>query len=802
MIIQRLHLPVLAMLLIAACWQGLQAQNITINGVVRDKIEKVALEGTTVKVDGVEGKGAYSDENGKFSIQLPKAEKYTLVLTYVGYDTIRQEVVIRNATSYEVEIDMSPEGVTGETVVITQGRHEQALSEVPVSMEVITSQQVDLQATTTIQEVLEQSPGVDIKDDQLNIRGSSGFAYGVGSRVMIMLNGLPLLSPDAAFAQFDLIPVDNINQIEIMKGAASVLYGSSALGGVVNVITNDAPEKPMTNVRMRGAMFDRPANPLLDWDGQSSAYQASIDIYHSRRIKNQDFTVLLDLNKDSGYRLGQDREQVRGMIMTKFRPKGIQGLTFGANLSARTDSSGAILYWNSYEPDTTYRQIVGPTGSITYDTVLTGGGLTAAPGTLRKQYNTRQIIDPFIKYLTPKGNIYSYKGRVMRTTNSNNTGQSNNNYLLFNDFQYITKLFKKLTWVSGVTVQSNGIRGDSLYGGKHDALNLAAYTQLDAKIERLNMTFGARYDRWTYDGGAPEAAPIFRAGINYKLFAGNNVRASFGQAFRSPSAAERYTSTVAGGLYISPNPDLRVEKGFSAEIGMRQGFKFNPTKKSRIMGFVDVAGFMMDYHDMIEFGLDTILLSPTFEFQPYFSAVNISDARITGIEATCLLDYTADKFNLQVSGGITQIDPRNLNPTPADKQLNLGNPTDFFQEINAWGAGLKEDNPVTLKYRERTTVRFSGTIGYDKFWLNGQWRLKSRMETYDQFLNIAVVDAFQFYQDHPNGYQIWDFVLGAELNPNTTMSFHVDNAFQEEYVIIPGLLAPQRKFSVQIKQSF
>lgn len=794
---------VLPLIFLASSWLTLTAQNITLSGVVRDKIDRVALEGATVKVVEIPDKGALTDENGAFTFEVPKQAEYTLKIIYIGYDTLTRKVIGKtNGSPDPIEIELFPEGVTGDPVFITDSRTEKKLSDATVSVELISSQQVDLQATTSIQEVLEQSPGVDIKDDQINIRGSSGFAYGVGSRVMLMLNGLPLLSPDASFAQFDLIPVDNISQVEIVKGAASVLYGSSALGGAINVITNDAPDKPLTSIRMRSAIFDKPANPLLDWDGQSSAYQASLDVFHSQRIKNQDLTVLLDLVKDSGYRQGQDKEQVRGMIMTKFRLKKVQGLTFGFNLSARTDSSGAILYWSSYLPDTTYQEIQKPGGFVEYDTVYTGGGLTPAAGTLRKQFNTRQIVDPFIKYLTPKGNIFAYKGRIMRTTNTNNTGQSNLNSLTFNDFQYVTRLFDKMTWVSGVTIQSNGIRGDSLYGGKHHALNLAAYTQIDAKIERLSITLGARFDRWTYDSGKPASAPIFRAGLNYNSWAGGNFRTSFGQAFRSPSAAERYTSTVAGGLFISPNPDLRVEKGFSVEAGFRQSLKIKTGKNSRLMGYVDAAAFMMQYNDMIEFGLDTIKLTPTFQFQPYFSAVNISDTRITGLEITTLLDYTAGKFNAQFSGGVTQIDPRNLNPTPPDQQLNLVNPDNLFEELSAWNLGTKTDNPATLKYRERTTIRFSGTLGWDKVWVNAQYRKKSQLETYDQFLNVAVIDAASFYASHNKGYTIWDFVLGAELNPNTTMSFHVDNAFQEEYVVIPGLLGQQRKFSIQVKQTF
>jgi len=68
-------------------------------------------------------------------------------------------------------------------------------------------------------------------------QGGSGYSYGAGSRVLVLVDDLPLLSPDAGDVKWDYLPVENISQVEIIKGASSVLYGSSALNGIINVRT-------------------------------------------------------------------------------------------------------------------------------------------------------------------------------------------------------------------------------------------------------------------------------------------------------------------------------------------------------------------------------------------------------------------------------------------------------------------------------------------------------------------------------------------------------------------------------------
>lgn len=800
-------------LLLVSIATGLQAQKVTVSGNVYEADGESPIEGATYVVEGTTN-GGYTDGSGFYSVQVNRADEVRILFRYFGQaDTTLTVAIPAGENNVSANLIWGG-GFVMKDQVITAGRHKQDLEDVTASMEVINPGKVDLQATNDIEDALQQGSGVDIIDGQPNIRGSSGYAYGVGSRVMVMLDGLPLLSPDAAFAQFDLIPTDNISQIEIMKGASSVLYGSSALGGVINVITSDAPAEPKTSIRLRGQVWDAPQDQRLDWDPESSPTAGAISAFHSRKIGRHDVTLLADYWKESGYREDTRSKQGRIMGMTKFRPKAVPGLTLGINGSYRFDSSSTFLFWDSYLPTDslyTFASALDPN----YVPTSSNGAFSGA-ASRRRQLNTRYAVDPFIKYLTKKNDVHMYRSRIMGTKNANDTGQSNNNTLFYNDYQFTTQFMDdRVTLVSGATAIFGWANGDSLYQGSHFSQNYAAYSQLDAMVtDKLNVTVGGRFDYININDTITVSAPIFRAGANYEIVKGTNVRASFGQAFRSPSVAERFTQTNASGLLIVPNPTIQEEKGWSAEIGIRQGLKFGDDKRF-LVGFVDVAGFMMDFNNMVEFGV-----KPPESFTisaPVFQARNVQDARITGIEATTFLEWARDEFFFSVSGGVTYINPINKNGITDSTQLvdllgTMGPQDDpatadaIYQFLAYNLPDTSEarlvDNPRFLKYRSNWTNRLSATVGYGRYSLTCNYRYKSQIRNIDQFLFVAIPGSADWVLSHPKGITTVDFIFGVEIMEGLKLSLNAENAFNQEYVILPGIIGEPRNFSMQLKWVF
>ena len=793
-------------LLLALASHVLPAQQaLHIEGVVTALGTEEPLTGVRVLAPAYQT-GTYTDENGAYKLGLSAGNEDSLALEFslTGYQTLKLRVPRQEQLIFNVSL--VSENYTAEDVVITASRSfEQKQSDVTVSIEVVKTDAIDQQSTFKVEDVLTQIPGVDVINNQVNIRGSSGFAYGVGSRVMVMMDGLPLLSGDAAFAELNMIPVDNISQIEVVKGASSVLYGSGALGGVINALMAHPGEKPRTSIRLRGAVYDNPFNPALKWNKKAVA-QASSHLFHSRHMGAFDLTGQLDLLEDKGYYEGKEKKELRAMILSRFRPKTIPGLTLGLNLSLRRDSSGSGLYWAGYYPDT-LRDAEGK------DSLITGGGLrydTVGGGVYRRQLNLRYAVDPYIKFLTSGGNLFWYRGRYLRNTNANTSGQSSQNYVFYNDFLFQTTLAEKINWVSGMTWKHASARADSLYTGRKKGNEVGLYTQFDGKFGRLNTSLGLRLETAKIDTLPQETQPIFRAGVNYEVWRGGNVRASFGQAFRVPSVAERYVNTQAGGLQIRPNPKLASEKGFGAELGFRQGFAFGVDQN--LKGFVDLALFTQNYDNMVEFGLkglDETALG-RLEFIPIFTSENISNARINGVEITLHGDYVEGRFSTGLHGGLTLLDPVNGSPAPTDQQIDLtwfrgaeNFPSDsILYYLNKLVGDLQNpelmDNPEILKYRSKRTLRLSGYLGFRPVSFTANLRHRSRMLSIDQYLYLVVPDLSDFrHKVKPDGDTTVDFILGWDISRNHKFSLHLNNAFNQEYALFPGTLAEQRRLGAQ-----
>jgi outer membrane cobalamin receptor len=802
-------LKVFGLLMGFALSHSVWAQNFTLKGLISDAETNEALVGATIQIPN-DNIGAFTNEEGRFQLKIPLRNRNSVNVrfSYAGYAVENRQISLVEGGEDSLEINLSPEGFTTEDVVITATKgFEQKQSDVTVSIQVVKPQSIDLQATTSVAKVIEQIPGVDNQDGQINIRGSSGYAYGVGSRVMVTLDGLPLLTGDAGQASLNLIPVDNIAQVEVMKGASSVLYGSAALGGVINVLTADAGSEPRTRIRLRGGLYGAPANPDLDWDGDASPYESSAHLFHTRKIGTTDLTIQTDFIKNSGYRQGTDQEQFRGIFMTKFRPKSIPGLTIGLNATTSIDSTGAILYWESYYPDTLL--------NVEGQDSIAGGALrpTTDEGGYRKQLTTLFAIDPSIKYLTKNGNLLWYRGRFLRNSNQNNTNQSSANYILYNDLIYQTAIGKNISWVSGATYSYSLANADSLYGGKHDGMALGVYTQLDGKFGRLNTSLGLRYQTVQIDTLPRESRPILRAGLNFEIREGTNIRASFGQAFRVPTVAERFTSTAGGGVLVEPNPEIKSEFGYSAELAFRQGYRA-AKGTGGFQGYVDIAAFLMDYDDMVEFGINSVNLvaRPTggFGFQGNFSTKNVARARITGLEFTTLNGAEFENgFFFNLSGGLTFTNPVNLNAVAPENQMDLSgfNIGGFnIQELNNVLTQIADssitDQPEILKYRPRFLYRASASIGYKGLGLTMNYRRKSFNESIDQFLYLIVADLGDFRNRHPNGFQVMDLILSYDIKDQAQVSLTVDNLLNEEYTVIPGFLAPQRRATLQLMLKF
>ncbi len=171
----------------------LHAQQPTVKGRVTDVKTNEAIAGSVVRT--ASGKGVAADSNGEFALQYQSTVD-TLIVSMIGYKGVVRVLTSADNNTF-LSIKLTAVENELKVVVVSAGKFEQDISEVTVSMEVIPENLVTDRNTVNVDEILQQTPGVSIVNKEPQIRGGSGFSFGAGSRVQILVDDIPVLSGDA-----------------------------------------------------------------------------------------------------------------------------------------------------------------------------------------------------------------------------------------------------------------------------------------------------------------------------------------------------------------------------------------------------------------------------------------------------------------------------------------------------------------------------------------------------------------------------------------------------------------------------
>lgn len=750
------------------------AQNAYIKGTVSDAKSKETIVGASVVVD--ENSGTATDVLGSYLYKTTPGT-HKVEYKYVGYKSQLKTIDLKENDTITLNIVLVEDSKTLDIVVVSAGKFEQKLNEVTVSMEVIKPSLAENKAVTSIDKAVEQVPGVNIIDGQANIRGGSGFSYGAGSRVLVMVDEMPMLTAHQGDVKWSFLPIENCEQVEVIKGASSALFGSSAINGVINFRTAYAKDQPETKIIFNSAVYDKPKRKELVnwWNGEHPTY-TGINFYHAQKLGQWDLVVGGNLFDDPGYKYSDYEQRIRVNANLRYRFKKIPGLSAGVNVNNMNSSGGVFTIW------------VNPDSAL-----YPSGGATIG-------YNaSRTNIDPFIVYNTERSR-HSLRTRIFQTTDNANATQTNSAQLYYAEYQFQHRFANGLTWTSGAVSNYSEVHSGQIYG-THYSTNLAAFTQVDKKFDRLTASLGLRGEYYKTDSIETQeninlfadaskpfiknskVKPVLRAGLNYKLLEYTFLRTSFGQGFRFPTIAERYIRTSASGLEVYPNDTLKPETGWSAEFAVKQGVKLGGWK-----GFVDVAAFWSEYRNMMEFtfgqyGVPVFPYATPAQLGLGFQSQNIGNTRITGIEVSVMGEGKIGPINVTTLLGYTYINPRQTDFDPAVDTAKNTLPTDL------------------LKYRYQHTGKFDIQLDYKKWSTGLSMRANSYMENVDKIFgdNEASFPGMKAYRAaHNKGDIVYDYRISCQLNKTAKIAFIVNNMFNREVMIRPALLAAQRVYSFQL----
>ena len=190
----------------------------------------IYLEGTNF--------GTATDVTGHYMmVDLPVGE-FTIVAKMVGYKEQKKTVVLKAGETIEVKFDLEEEVIRMDEVVVTGTKTFKRQTESPVIVNVLDSKTIENVAAQTVSETLNFQPGLRMETDcqtcnysQLRMNGLGG-AYS-----QVLVNGRSIFSPLTGLYGLEQLPSEMVDRIEVVRGGGSALYGSSAIGGTVNIIT-------------------------------------------------------------------------------------------------------------------------------------------------------------------------------------------------------------------------------------------------------------------------------------------------------------------------------------------------------------------------------------------------------------------------------------------------------------------------------------------------------------------------------------------------------------------------------------
>ena len=780
------------------------AQQATIKGTIYKEKSNETIPGVTVVLD--ESRGCVSDLDGNYLLKAD-AGKITLQYKYIGFRMVEKHFEIKAGQVITQNINLFEESLLIEGVVVSAGKFEQKISDVTISMSVIKPEQISNQNVNVLNEAINKMPGVDIYDGQPSIRGGSGYSYGAGSRVMVMVDDMPMLSPDAGDAKWNYLPVENIAQVEILKGASSALFGSSALNGVINLRTAFPKDQPQTKISINSGVYMNPRRKEMIWwddtdpdfaDASATVFAVplsgfglknpgfgALSILHSQKIGQFDVVVGGNLYEDQGFREQNGEQHARANANLRYRSKRTKGLSLGINMNYMQLKNTSFFLWQNAD----------------------SGAWRQNPDAISHNSGYRINLDPYFLFFNKKGSKYSLKLRYYRQTNgfTDDPEKNNNSDIYYGDYQYQRNYKGKHNLTAGISGSYSNSQAKLF--GQHYGVNVSLYAQYDARLfKKLSVSLGVRGEYFRIDTAQSESTfsfkingknhkwpfmPVFRAGINYQAAKYTFIRASFGQGYRFPSIAEKFISTSVGGLNIFPNKLLKPETGWSIEAGVKQGLKMGSWN-----GYLDLAGFWTEYSDMIEFTFGVFKPDtaeyPTLDDVGFKSLNNEGIARINGIDITFTGQGSMGGFPASILAGYTFCNPIDLDYDPADT--------------------TKTKNDQYLKYRFLHSVKADFDITFAFFTFGATLVYNSHIINIDKAFEEPLIPGYEAsdlmpglkaYRDkHNKGYVLVNVRGLFDITDAQRIGLFVNNVFNAEYMTRPGFIEAPRNVAIQYSLSF
>lgn len=518
------------------------AQTGALEGRVTDAETGLPLAAANIVVEGTV-LGTMSDREGRYRLPGVPAGRQRVVFSVMGYETAVREVGIEADATIRIDVALAPSPLALPDIVVTAGRQAQRAERAAAAVSVLTGEQLAARAAPRLDLVLPLVPGVTMVQDQLGIRGSTGYTRGAGGRVLVLMDGVPAIGGDTGNIRWDTLPAEVIERVEVVKGAASALYGSSAMGGVVNVLTRSALSGPVTSLRLRAGVWDLPYYDAYRFKGEGGLTRGG-DLTVVRPIGALGLLASGGYEFTDGYR-ENGWSRYMHLLLKVEGPRGTRDRWNIVTTAARQET-GNFFEWKS--PNDPYE--VSP--------LVRGDWLRS----------DKLMVTSFWRRLTGQASYLQLQPHLFANRWRNFFRDNEDEATVVRaalDAQLVTAM-RIGTVTTGAMVAATGVEA-TIYG-KHGVWEGALFAQNEAELgPRSRLTVGVRVDAHDTDVTGTRAVVSPRVALVVEPVAGVTLRLLGGRGFRAPSVAERFVSTTTSGFRVVPNLRLDPETAWSGEVG-------------------------------------------------------------------------------------------------------------------------------------------------------------------------------------------------------------------------------------------
>lgn len=424
-----------------------------------------------------------------------------------------------------------PTDIELEKIVITPLGIEQSYGETSRSIDIFKFDELESTYSQLVSEPLDRLTSSSVINygslgalKSIRLRGSTA------EQVLVLVDSRPINDPRSGQPELHQIPIDTIERIEVIKGPASAIYGSSALGGVVNIITKKPSEKPKTTFESKFGTFE--------------TFHESFS--HSATVKDLGYYFNYAYDSSLGHR---DNAQYRAHNWT-------------SKLNYNVGEHNRLYFNAGYFEDE-----LGTPGTVT------------TPDLDDFQFDFKNYLDlGWSAQIFEDANInlrgYQNVDRLEFVESYNplnkNSAKSKVRGLVVQYDQEFSDFYKLIVGFDG---KDNKVNSSTV--GKHRYVVRSPFLQNEVSVgENLNLNFGARWDNYSNFGKGSTPS----AGLSYKITERAKLRANYSKGFRAPTFNDLYWPFDG---FSQGNPDLRPEKGWTWEGGFdieySNGLEINAT---------------------------------------------------------------------------------------------------------------------------------------------------------------------------------------------------------------------------------